>query len=74
MFDGNVQLEVDGWQEVSVLSLREASILANPDEFNGSKCNCKKECTTDACLCRKRRAPCTSRCHQGKVCSNQYII
>ena len=54
-----------------MLSLREAAHLLNPqNEFQSSCCNCKTGCTSKRCICRKKGAICSSKCHGGCKCNN----
>ena len=70
-FQGGLDLMVKGWQDERVLSLREAAHLLNPqNEFQSSCCNCKTGCTTQRCICQKKGATCSSKCHGGRKCSN----
>jgi len=62
---------VKGWQDERVLSLQEAAHLLNPqNDFPSSCCNYKTGCTTQHCVCQKKGATCSSKCHGGSKCSN----
>ena len=70
-FQGKLDLAVEGWKEKRVLSLREAAHLLNPkNEFQSSCCNCKTGCTSQRCICRKKGATCSSKCHGGHKCNS----
>ena len=34
-------------------------------------CNCKKDCKSGRCKCRKMKVMCNSRCHMSTTCSNK---
>lgn len=41
LYEGKLNLTVDGWQQCPVISLRQAAKLANPlNEFQAGRCNC----------------------------------
>ncbi len=70
-FKGELDLTVNGWQDERVLSLREAAHLLNPqNDFQSSCCNCKTGCSSQRCVCRKKGATCSSKCHGGRKCNN----
>ncbi len=47
LYEGKLDLSVDGWQSSPVLSLREAAALLNPKNvFQAGRCNCQLGCTT----------------------------
>ena len=71
LYHGILPLTVEEWKKDPVLSLREATKKLNsPNEFEVGRCNCKSECQSLRCSCRKLGSPCTSKCHQGLSCSN----
>ena len=72
LYEGKLDLDAHGWKTMPVISLREASSLANPkNDFTAGRCSCKSGCKKCLCSCRKRGAPCTSKCHSGRTCFNQ---
>ena len=74
LYDGKVDLKVKDWESFPVLSLREAAMKASSkNEFHVGRCYCKKGCEKSSCSCKKRNAPCTSKCHSGSTCQNQPV-
>ena len=54
-----------------VISLREASLAANPStKFTSRKCNCTGACKNQRCPCIKNNVPCSTHCHPGTTCRN----
>ena len=54
-----------------VVSLREASIAANPaTKFTSRKCNCTGGCKNQRCACLKNKVHCSTHCHPGTTCLN----
>ncbi len=71
LFGGKLNLQVDGWKAMPVLSLREAARLLNPlNEFQGGSCKCKSGCKNRQCACKQKGATCSTKCHGGTSCSN----
>ena len=71
-YEGDLGLTVGEWSAVPRISLREAALKSNPkNDFMASRCHCKTACTSNLCACKKRGAPCTSKCHSGSQCQNQ---
>ena len=71
VYSGLMKLDVDGWESIPTISLREAAKTANPDNaFYGTSCSCKKGCGGKKCSCRQVGKPCSTRCHSGRSCSN----
>ncbi len=74
LFEGELDLRVEGWQTDKLLSLRKAAHLSNPlNEFQSSCCNCKSGCKTLNCVCRKKSGTCSTKCHGGRSCTNQTL-
>jgi hypothetical protein len=53
------------------ISIREASRLQSAGSMSGSICNCKGECNSNKCRCKKIGGSCNSRCHSGRSCQNK---
>lgn len=71
-YDGMLPLEVNGWKNDKVISLREAAQLVNPK--NDLKCgsrNCQSGCNSKRCYCTRINTKCLSKCHGGKTCADQ---
>ena len=71
VYKGSMNIDVQGWETMPRISLREAAKMANPDNtFYGTSCSCKKGCKGMKCSCRQAGKPCTTRCHASRSCSN----
>ncbi|KAF0555786.1 retrotransposon nucleocapsid protein [Gigaspora margarita] len=53
------------------ISVRKASRLQSARAMSSSICNCKGECNSNRCCCKKNSSKCTSRCHGGRSCQNK---
>ena len=53
------------------ISIREAARLQSVGSVSGGICNCKGECNSNKCCCKKADDSCSSRCHSGRSCSNK---
>ena len=53
------------------ISIREAARLQSAGSASGSICNCKSECNSNRCRCKKADVSCNSRCHSGHSCQNK---
>ena len=53
------------------VSIREAACLQSAGSVSGSLCNCKSECNSNKCRCKKMGGKCGSRCHAGRSCQNK---
>jgi hypothetical protein len=62
------ELDVIPTDEITV---REAARLQNVGSTTGSICNCKGDCNSNRCCCKKIRKNCGSRCHSGRQCQNK---
>ncbi|RGB33053.1 hypothetical protein C1646_762129 [Rhizophagus diaphanus] len=61
-------LETETFPELEVIllnkiSIREAAHLQSVDLVSGGICNCKGECNSNKCRCKKAGEDCSSRCH-----------
>ncbi|CAB4437781.1 unnamed protein product [Rhizophagus irregularis] len=55
----------------STITVREAARLQNIGLTSGTICNCKGNCNSNRCYCRKMGNNCGSRCHGGRQCQNK---
>ncbi len=53
------------------ISVREAARLQSVGSVLGGICNCKSECNSNKCRCKKSGESCSSRCHSGHSCLNK---
>jgi len=53
------------------ISIREAAHLQSVGSVSGGICNCKSECNSNKCRCKKAGGNCSSRCHSGRSCQNK---
>ncbi|PKK65493.1 hypothetical protein RhiirC2_786073 [Rhizophagus irregularis] len=53
------------------ISIREAAHLQSAGLVSGGICNCKGECNSNKCHCKKAGGDCSSRCHSGRSCQNK---
>jgi len=53
------------------ISVREAARLQSVGSVSGGICNCKSECNSNKCRCKKSGGSCSSRCHSGRSCLNK---
>jgi hypothetical protein len=53
------------------ISVREAARLQGAGSVSGGICNCKGECNSNKCRCKKAGGICGSRCHSGHSCQNK---
>ncbi|CAB5215589.1 unnamed protein product [Rhizophagus irregularis] len=53
------------------ISIREAARLQSAGLVSGGICNCKGECNSNKCRCKKAGGDCSSRCHSGRSCQNK---
>ena len=51
------------------LTLRTATAKATGGQ-GFVKCQCRTQCSTGRCSCRKKEMKCNSRCHPGRACKN----
>src|SRR6266498_4161920 len=45
--------------------------LVRVASVSGGICNCKSECNSNKCRCKKAGGNCSSRCHSGRSCQNK---
>ncbi|CAB4403992.1 unnamed protein product [Rhizophagus irregularis] len=50
------------------ISIREAAHLQSAGLVLEGICNCKGECNSNKCCCKKAGGDCNSRCHNGRSC------
>jgi len=55
----------------NTITVREAARLQNVGLTTGTICNCKGNCNSKKCCCRKIGNNCGSRCHGGRQCQNK---
>jgi hypothetical protein len=53
------------------ISVREAARLQSIGTLSVGICNCKGECNSNKCRCKKAGGICGSRCHSGHSCQNK---
>jgi hypothetical protein len=53
------------------ISVREAARLQSTGPATGAICNCKSNCNSNKCRCKKVGGNCGSRCHGGRPCQNK---
>lgn len=53
------------------ITIREAARLQSTGLVSGGICNCKSECNSNRCRCKKMNESCNSRCHSGRSCQNK---
>jgi hypothetical protein len=58
----------------NTITVREAARLQNVASTTGSICNCKGNCNSNRCHCRKMGNNCGSRCHGGRQCQNKQEV
>jgi len=57
------------WQGLPKISEREAARHVSSVGGQGViKCNCKGDCTSNSCACKKAGRVCSSRCHRNSKC------
>ena len=56
----------------NTITVREAARLQNVGLTTGTICNCKGNCNSKKCYCRKMGNNCGSRCHSGRQCQNKH--
>ncbi len=57
------------WQGLPKITKREATCFVLSVGGQGMvKCNCKGDCTTNSCVCKKAGRPCSSSCHRNSKC------
>ena len=56
---------------MNTITVREAARLQNVGLTTGTICNCKGNCNSKKCCCRKMGNNCGSRCHGGRQCQNK---
>ena len=64
-------VSVDGWENDTVISLREAARKFNLRRNDVAVCKCKSGCDNKKCRCFRGNLKCTSRCHSGTSCHNK---
>ena len=72
-FSGTYNIPVEGWQDETRITLREAARQQSPwNSFTKNRCNCKPgTCDTRRCYCKKRGIECSTHCHKGEACNNK---
>lgn len=55
----------------NTITIREAARLQNVGSVSGGICNCKSECNSNRCRCKRMGENCNSRCHSGRSCQNK---
>jgi hypothetical protein len=58
----------------NLITVREAARLQNVGSTTGTICNCKGNCNSNRCYCRKMGNNCKSRCHGGRQCQNKHEV
>lgn len=53
------------------ITIREAARLQSAGSVSGGVCNCKSECNSNRCRCKRMNENCNSRCHGGRSCKNK---
>lgn len=57
------------WRSLPSITEREAARHVSSVGGQGMvKCNCKGECTSNSCACKKAGRLCSSRCHRNNKC------
>ena len=57
------------WRSLPTITEREAARHVSSVGGQGMvKCNCKGECTSNSCACKKAGRLCSSRCHRNNKC------
>ena len=57
------------WRSLPTITEREAARHVSSVGGQGMvKCNCKGDCTSNACACKKANRLCSSRCHRNNKC------
>jgi hypothetical protein len=57
----------------NTITVREAARLQSVGLTTGTICNCKGNCNSRKCNCRKMGNNCGSRCHGGRQCQNKPV-
>lgn len=71
-FVGCLNCSVEGWEDVSRVSLREAARKHAPwNAFVANACKCTTGCVTRKCRCMRQGISCSSHCHGGRDCYNK---
>ena len=71
LYNSKLNLSVERWETLPLLSVRQAARLLNrQNSFQGGICNCKLGCKSHKCACHQKGAICSTKCHQGSLCSN----
>jgi len=63
------------WHELPQITEREAARYVS--SFGGQgmiKCNCKGDCSTNSCACKKAGRICSSRCHRNSKCAARITV
>jgi putative lipase involved disintegration of autophagic bodies len=58
----------------NIITLREAARFQSVGVTTGTICNCKGNCNSNKCNCKKLGNNCGSRCHSGRQCQNKCQI
>jgi len=53
------------------VSVREAAHFQSTGTVTGIICNCKSNCNSKKCCCKKSGKNCGSKCHNGRSCQNK---
>ena len=63
-YQGELDLEADGWEIDPALSLHEAAHLLNArSDFQSGYCSCKSGCSTKRCVCKQKGGISSAKCH-----------
>ena len=55
----------------NIITIREAARLQSVGLTSVGICNCKSECNSNKCRCKRGGGNCGSRCHSGRLCKNK---